>query len=210
MTRLTILLVLLTNLSFGQTDLDYHLYSQVLNDYIKEGVKYHTKTTEVVIIIKYTPEEIEVSAYRKEFLENDEETINRALHYDTMKMRLFNDDRVKSALTQLEEKFFDTPSLDNTKFNLIPTVSTITNRKFKGYFKTVFGRRIDKGWEKFYKKHPGAHGVFEFSKIVYADNYACFYVGRHSNGLSGSGDIVIARRVNGEWRIVTSVNIWMS
>lgn len=210
MIRLTILLVLLSNLSFGQTDLDYQLYSQVLNNFINEGVKYNEKTTEVVIITKYVPDENETSAYGEDFLDDDEQTINMMLHYDTMKMGLFKDDQIKNGLKQLEKDFFETPSLDKSKFDLTPTVSTITNGQFKSHFKTIFGWRTDKGWKKFYKKHPGSHGVFEFSKVVYADNYAFFYVGRHSHGLSGSGDLVIVRRVKGEWNIVTSINIWMS
>lgn len=210
MIRLTILLGLLTNLSFGQSDLDYELYSQVLNSFINEGLKYDEKTTQVVIIAKYVPDQNEASAYGEDFFHNNEQTINMVLHYDTMKMKLFKDDHVKTLLKQLEKYFFETPSLDKSKFKLAPTVSMITNRQFKRYFKTFFGRRTDKGWKRFYRKHPGSHGVFEFSKVVYVDNYACFYVGRHSNGLSGSGDLVIARRLNGEWKIVTSVNIWMS
>lgn len=210
MIRLTILLLLLTNLSFGQTDLDYQLYSQVLNNFINEGIKHEEKTTAVVIITKYVPDENEASVYGGNFLSDDERVINMVLHYDTMKMRLFKDDYVKNVLKQLEKEFFETPSLDKSKFNLALTVSTITNGQFRSYFKTVFGSRIDKGWKKFYKKHPGSHGVFEFSKVVYADNYACFYVGRHSNGFSGSGDLVIAKRLNGEWHIITSVNIWMA
>lgn len=210
MIRLTILLVLLTNLSFGQTELDYHLYSQVLNNFINEGIKYDEKTTQVVIITKYVPDENEASSYGEDFLDDDEQMINMVLHYDTLKIRLFKDDHVKDALMQLEKEFFETPSLDKSKFNLTPTVLTITNGKFESYFKRIFGRQIDKGCKRFYKKHPGSHGVFEFSKIVYNGNYACFYVGRHSNGLSGSGDLVIARRLNGEWSIVTYVNIWMS
>jgi len=210
MIRLTLLLVLLTNLSFGQTDLDYQLYSKVLNDFINDGIKYDQKTTEVVIIAKYIPDENEAASYGDSFLDDDEHTFNMVLHYDTMKIRLFKDDRVRSVLRQLEKGFFETPSLDKSQFKLTPKVSTITNGQFKNYFKTVFGRRIDKGWKRFYRKHPGSHGVFEFSKVVYKDNYACFYVGRHSNRLSGSGDIVIASRLNEEWNIVTSVNIWMS
>ena len=210
MVRLTILLILLTNLSFGQTDLDYQLYSHVLNDFINEGIKYDEKTTQVVIITKYIPDENEVSFYGKDFLDDDEQTINMVLHYDTMKIRLFKDNHVKNALRQLEEEFFETPSMDKSKIKLTPTVSTITNGQFESYFKTIFGRRNDKGWKNFYKKHPGSHGVFEFSKIVYKDNYACFYVGRHSNGLSGSGDLVIVRRLKDEWSIVAYVNIWMS
>ena len=210
MIRITTLLLLLTNLSFGQTDLDYQLYSQVLNNFVNEGIKYNEKTTQVVIINKYIPDENEISFYGKDFLDDNENSINMALNYDTLKIRLFKDDHVKEALKQLEKEFFDTPSLDKSKFNLTPTVSTITNGQFKSYFKTIFGRQIDKGWKTFYKKHPGSHGVFEFSKIIYKDNYACFYAGRHSNGLSGSGDLVIAKRLNGQWSIITYVNIWMS
>jgi len=200
----------MTNLVFGQTDLDYQLYSQVLNSFINEGIKLNEKTIQVVIINKYVPDENEASAYGESFLDDDEQTISMVLHYDTLKMKLFNDDHVKAALKQLEKEFFETPSLDKSKFHLTAKVSSITNQQFKNYFKTIFGKRIDKGWKRFYKRHPGSHGVFEFSKVIYANNYACFYVARHSNGLSGSGDLAIARIVNGEWRIVTFVNIWMS
>ncbi|MGC3946390.1 MAG: hypothetical protein QM762_18030 [Chryseolinea sp.] len=208
--RLAILLTLSTSLSFGQTDLDYQLYSQVLNNFINEGLRYNEQTSQVVVINKYIPDENIASAYGEDFLGDDEHSIRMVLHYDTMKIRLFNDAKVKDVLKQLERDFFETPSLDENKFVLTTTVSAITNREFKSYFKKGFDRRTDKGWKKFYKKHPGSHGVFEFSKIVYADYYACFYVGRHSGGLSGSGDIVIAKRRNGEWDIITSVNIWMS
>ncbi|HMV11145.1 MAG TPA: hypothetical protein PK325_04535 [Cyclobacteriaceae bacterium] len=206
MTRLTIFLVLITNLSFGQIDQDYHLYSQVLNDYIKQRGNDDATTIEVVIITKYAPGENEVSAYGEDFLNSDETTINMVLHYDTVKIKLFKDYRVKNALRQLETEFFETPSLDKAKFTLTSEVSAIANKEFKSYFR----RRIDRGWKKFYKSHPGALGVFEFSKVVYADTYACFYVGRYSNRLSGSGDIVIAEQLNGEWSIVTSVNSWMN
>lgn len=190
--------------------MDYKLYSQVLNDFINEGMKYDEKTTQVVIINKYIPEENEASSYGKEFLDSEEQLINMSLHYDTMKIRLFKDKSVRNAIISLEKEFYDTPLLDNSGFNLGPTVKKITKRQFESYFNTPFGRKIDKGWRKFYKNHPGSHGVFEFSKIVYSGNYACFYVGRHSNGLSGSGNLVIARKLNGDWNIVTYVNVWMS
>jgi hypothetical protein len=210
MTRLATLLILLTNVSFGQKDLDYELYSQVIDDFINEGVKYGERTTQIVIINKYIPDENEVSYYGKEFLDADEQLINMSLHYDTMKIRLFNDRRLRDAIRSLEKEFYESPLLDKSKFNVDPAVTMITKREFENYFKTPFGRKIDKGWREFYKKHPGSHGVFEFSKIIYSVDYACFYVGRHSNGLSGSGDLVIARKTNGDWSIITYVNIWMS
>src|SRR5688572_22396790 len=103
MVRLTILLILLTNLSFGQTDLDYQLYSHVLNDFINEGIKYDEKTTQVVIITKYIPDENEASSYGEHFLDDDEQIINMVLRYDTMKIRLFNENHVKNALRTLEK-----------------------------------------------------------------------------------------------------------
>jgi hypothetical protein len=132
------------------------------------------------------------------------------LHYDTLKVKLFKDIHVQDAIKLLEKEFYETPSLDKNKFDLNPTVSAISSRQFERYFKTIFGKRLTKGWKKFYERYPGSHGVFEFSKVVYNDNYACFYVGRHSNNLSGSGDLVIARQINGKWSILTYVNIWMS
>jgi hypothetical protein len=210
MTRLTILLILLTNLSFGQTPLDYQLYSLAINNFINEGIKYDKKTTQVIVINKYIPDENEASVYGKEFLNGDEQQINMFLRYDTLKIRLLNDNHIADAMRSLEKEFYETPLLDKNKFNLNPPVTTITKRQFENYFKTLFGRKIEKGWRKFYKKHPGSYGVFEFSKITYSDNYACFYIGRHSNGLSGSGDIVIARKLYGDWSIITYMNVWRS
>jgi hypothetical protein len=69
--------------------------------------------------------------------------------------------------------------------------------------------KINKGWKSFYEKYPGAHGVFEFSKIIYSGNYACFYAARYSGDFSARGDIVIMQKENGLWRILTYFNVWM-
>jgi hypothetical protein len=188
MIRLTIILGLLTTLSWGQKALDYKLYSKVIDAYIEEGIKYKVTTIEVLIIRKYVPNENQASFYGKEFLDSDEQIIDMTLHYDTTKIRLLKDEHVRNTIRLLEKEFYATPTLDENRFLLNTTTKTITGKKFQSYFKTIYGRRkVDKGWKKLYKKYPGAQGIFEFSQIIYEADYACFYVARHSNGLSGSG-----------------------
>jgi hypothetical protein len=137
--------------SFGQTDLDYKLYSQVLNDFIKEGIKYDEKTTQVVIINKYLPDENEVSFYGREFLDSDEQLINVSLHYDTVKIRLFKDKSVRDAIILLEKEFYDTPLLDNSKFNLRQTVKAITRDSLKIISILFFVETLIKAGESFTK-----------------------------------------------------------
>lgn len=211
MIRLTIIFALLTDLCLGQTNLDYQLYSRVIVDFINEGIEQDVKTDQVVIINRYIPSENHASFYGKEFIESDEQLINMMLHYDSVKLRLFKNNDVINAIRMLEMQFLETPSLNKAGFKLSPQVSTITARRFERFFKTLFGRRIDLGWKRFYKKYAGSHGVFEFSKIVYSGNFACFYAGRHSGSLSGSGDLVIAEKNRGgNWSIASYVNVWMN
>lgn len=132
------------------------------------------------------------------------------LNYDTTKIKLFKDSHIRKGILSLEEEFYNTPTLDKNNFSLKPTVLTISNKKFQKYFKTIFGKNIEKGWRKFYNKYPGTHGIFEFPKILYEGKYAIFYVARHSNLFSRGGDLVIMQMRNDTWEIVTYVNIWMS
>lgn len=212
MMRLILLFTFLSTLSVGQTQVDYDLYSQAINSEINYGIKNGVKTTEVVIITRYVPDDNQISAYGSQFLDKEEQLIHMVLRYDTSKIRLFKDSQLRDAIRLLEKEFYETPKLDETKFNLdlTPAMFGITDQKFKGYFRTIFGKRIDKGWKKFYKRYPGSHGVYEFSKIAYRGEYACFYMGRHSNGLSGSGDMIIAKKLKGNWTVINVVNIWMS
>lgn len=208
--RIALILIFVPTLTWGQSNLDYKLYSKVIEDYIAEGIKNDVATSEVVIMTKYIPTENEVSFYGKEFLKEDDKIINNVLFYDEVKIKLFRDEEIRKGIISLENKFFETPVLEANKFILEPKVIAISNKKFKSYFKTLFGRRILKGWKKFYKKYSGAHGIFEFSKVIYEGDYALFYVGRHCNGLCGSGDLVIMKKSNDKWDIVTYLNIWMA
>lgn len=210
MVRLTTILTFLAGVSFGQTNLDYRLYSKAIQDFIDLGAKNDVSTTEVVVIDKYLPSESMISAYGDEILDGDNPLIQMAVHYDTSKIRVLKNEHVKRAIKSLGEIFLDTPKLDGRSLMLRPATITITNQQFQNYFKSKSGRQIEKGWKKFYRQHRGAHGVFEFSKIAYEDEYACFYVGRHSSPLSGSGDVVIMKKRNGNWEVIAYINLWVS
>jgi hypothetical protein len=198
MIRLTILLTFLGTSAFGQTSSDYELYSEVIQDFIDEGIKNQVTTSEVLIMEKYSPIENEISSW-KEFMNIDDQ--------DTS---LIRGEEVIAGVAMLEKQFFETPALTADHILLKTTVKTLTNKQFNRYFTALFGKRIDRGWKRFYRKHPGAHGIFEFSQVVYNGGYACFYVGRHSNSLSGSGNLVIAQETNGIWNVIKYFRIWVS
>ncbi len=210
MIRLTILLTLTTIFVQGQTPVDSEVYSIVIDDLTEQWNKGRDTIKRAIVIQKFTPLENHVSWYGKELFALSDEIINMTVHYDTLAMRLIRTEQIKNGLINLETVFYDTPTLNDKEFKSKTPVTTISDKKYHAYFKTLFGRDIDKGWKRFYKQNRDVLGVYEFSKIVYADNYAILYVGHHGGGLFGSGDIVILNKVNDKWIIVKYLNIWMS
>lgn len=210
MNRLLILITFLGPSVFGQSNKDYVLYSKVIDSFVNTGIKYNIKTTEVVVIEKFTPNESEVPNYTSVLQDTNAQRIYAAAGYDSLKIRLFWDPFVKNAIISLEKAFFETPTLDAGQFILNYKTKTLSQGEYENLFTGKKKHRVDKGWARFYKMFPGAHGVFKFSKIIYSGDYACFYAGRSSGGLSGRGDIVVMKKTNDMWRILTYINIWMS
>jgi len=209
MLRLTFTSILVVSLCHGQSTLDYQLYSKVIDSFITQGTKYNVETKEVIIFKKYFPAHNEISSLVKALQDTDVNTLKIMMNYDTLKLRLCNDESIRKAIFELERDFFNTPTLDEHKFTVKPTTKSMTVQQFQELFGKKTGKGIDKGWKHFYALNPGSHGIFEFSKIIISGNYACFYVGRHSNGLSGSGDIVVMQHDNNVWRILEYFNLWM-
>ena len=205
-----VILAFITSAAQAQTAVDYRLYSIFVRNFIDEGLKYEIHTSKVVIITKFAPTENWASYYGKDFFESDQKTFSSSLRYDTTMIELFKHNHVKAALMRLEQQFYDTPILEEGKFDVGVEVNSMSIRQFDRYFRGISGNRIDNGWKKIYRKYPGSYGVFEFSKIIYEGEFACFYVGRRSGGLSGSGDLIICRRTSNDWVIARVVNIWMS
>jgi len=210
MYRLTIILFFGVTVTYGQGTKDYALYSKVIDSFVNVGIQYKIKTTQVVVIKKFTPNQSEIPNYTSVLQDTSVQKIYAAAGYDSLKIKLFKDSFVKNAITTLEKDFFETPILDEGEFKLNCKTRTISQEEFQNLFTGKKKHRVDIGWDKFYKMFPGAHGIFKFSKIIYSGEYACFYASRSSGGLSGRGDIVVMKKDNDMWRILTYINIWMS
>ncbi len=72
--------------------------------------------------------------------------------------------------------------------------------------------RKGNGWLAFYKRHPAASGLIEFSPLGFsADGLeALGYCGRTSESLSGSGFLVHLRHDGQQWRAVSWRQVWQS
>lgn len=75
----------------------------------------------------------------------------------------------------------------------------VTNEEMKA----IFGARGD-GWDNFYKKYPGAQGVFFFSRVGFdrRRDQSLVYVGDLSGHLAGVGYLDLLAKKNGAWIIV--------
>lgn len=201
---------MLASLCHGQSALDYHLFSKEIDSFITEGVKYNVATKEVVVFKKYLPIENEITFFVNELQDTDINILRMLVNYDTLKLRLCADEYFRNAIFQLQKEFFNTPTLNEQRFLIAPAMKAMTAKQFRKLFGKNTSKDIDKGWKQFYKMNPGSHGIFEFSNIFYSGNYACFYRGRRSNGLAGSGDIVVMQRDNNLWRILIYFNLWVA
>jgi hypothetical protein len=82
----------------------------------------------------------------------------------------------------------------------------ITKRQFNKFRR----RNPDKGWRSFYKKYPGADGIFEFSPVGYsADRMrAVLYRAVRRNGLNGEGALLLLENTSSGWVIKQHINLW--
>ena len=206
-----LLITFCTMSSYGQSVDHYELYSKVVDSFIKTGIKYNVKTSQVIFVEKYVPRENEVELFSSMLFDTTNGTFlfNR-YGYIVEKRLLFQDSNFKSSVQTLSREFDETPIIEATKFKLNTENITISNEEFYRFFRGKKRNSVDNGWRKFYRKYPGAHAVFEFSKIIFKGGYACFYAGRHTNGLNGSGDLYVLKKIGTEWLIIFCFNIWMA
>jgi hypothetical protein len=67
-------------------------------------------------------------------------------------------------------------------------------------------------WRDFYRVFPGSGGVIEVSRAVLNQDgtRALIYVSHRCDGTCGSGTLHYFQHVDGEWRVLTVVALWMS
>ena len=194
--------------------MDYQVYSVVIEDYLERTARHHDNQTRVLIFSQLVTRKNWTEWYGKSMYEFEDD-IYSILLYDTVAIKLVRNPMIKEGLLKLEEQFFNTPYLDETKFDSKLNVTTTSRDRFDKYFKSIFGgnstlRTVNRGWKRFYRKNPDVFGIYGLSKIIYVDKYALFYIEHSAGGLFGSGDIVILQKSNEGWKILKFLNIWMT
>lgn len=209
--KLLILILLISQLSFSQTEKDdYELYSLILTDILELGKT--SKIDSILLIEKY---ENQFSKSDYEIFDPKYDSITKldfsyvSIYKDTIFLkRLLKEPILKKVVVDLTSDFKNHPKIKTdllAKDNL--SIQPISSEKFSSFFGKKGWRK--NSWKRINRKY-GIGQVIELSKIHYEKNLASVYYGIRCGGLCGNGGLVIFEKVNGQWEILTTINIWES
>lgn len=210
--KLLTLIILISQLSFSQTEKDnYELYCMILSERLDLGKQ---SENEKILLIDQFMDEFDGNY---EVLDHKSDTITKldlSMLYNmtykdtTFIKRVSTEKDLRDVIVQLTSDKSEHPKIDA---ELLTTqsieIETITDKTFNSFFRN--SKRIDKGWKRIKKKY-GTDKVVEFSQVNYNGQFASTYYGIHCGSLCGAGNIVIFERINGKWRILTEINLWMA
>lgn len=211
MKRIFILLLLISQLSFSQTEKDdYELYSLILSERLELG---NESQKEKIVLIEQLMEKFdgdyEVLDHKSDTITNLDLNMLYSMTYKdtTFIKRVIKEKDLRNVIVQLTSDKSEHPQI-NVELLKKPLIQieTITSRKFYSFFGN--NKRIAKGWERINKKY-GTNKVVEFSQVNYNGQFASTYYGIHCGSLCGAGNIVVFEKVNGKWKILTEINLWM-
>ena len=212
MKNLLIFILFISQLSFSQTEKDdYELYSMILTQRLDLGNK--SEKEKILLIGQFMKEfdgNYEVLDHKSDTITQLDLNMLYSMTYkDTTFIKRVSKERdLRNVITQLTSDKSEHPKI---QAKLLRTqsidIETITDKKFSSFFGN--NRRIDKGWKRIEKKY-GTEKVVEFSQVNYNGQFASTYYGIHCGGLCGAGNIVIFEKINGKWKILTEINLWMA
>jgi hypothetical protein len=212
MKKLILFILFVPQLSFSQTEKDdYELYSLILSEQLAFGV--NNKVDSIILIEQYEDRFDQVY----EVFDNESDTITtldlgmlfRSTIIDTAFVKtLIKEPKYKKLLANLTSNFKNHPKI---KPGLLKTDKLYFRLSTSKQFYSFFGKNYNRknAWKNIINKY-GTRNVLEFSNINYNGNYAAAYYGLHCGGLCGTGDIVFFEKVNGSWKILLVINLWMS
>ena len=198
---LIIFLIFLSFNLFGQVDMDsYEIYTTIIkeefklrNDSINNFVLIHNRTVSQKIS--------ETISRASEFIEDGEPIYCN--YTDNINELLEQKPEIASLILKLKKS----SEINNTleyNFVLENNYKLITNKKFQRILKK------DKGLFNLRNKYPDFFGMIEFSNIVFEENYAAVYCGLYISSLNAVGSIIILKKNNGKWEIISSPEFWVS
>lgn len=198
-------------LCYSQSHIDdYQLYSLILSERLKLG---NDKEDKIVLLEQLSKEydnEFEIFDNQSDSISDLEVNMLYSITYkDTIFIKkIIREKELKKVIISLATDKSEHPKikaelLQNPKIK----IEQITYKKFTSFF----GRpnRIKKGWRRITNKY-GTNKFVDFSKVIYNGQFASTYYGIHCGDLCGSGNIVVFEKVNGKWKILTEINLWMS
>jgi hypothetical protein len=201
-----IFIIFIPQISWGQINQDYLIYSKVINTRIDTWKM--KKDTIPGIIISDNLTQFDMIDELKSKIEiiygRDKQIVYWTLNYNDSIMRLFGDSIVKKTIYNLVNKLDVPTNLKSDDFKL--SIPVIVVRK--KWIEKLFKLNIEKGWSKFYNKYPKSPGYFDFSKVSYCENFAALYMVHRANPLIGNGTLVLLMKRNDNWEILTFLNIW--
>ncbi len=202
----------MSQLAFSQIEkTDYELYSLILSEQLELGTK---STVDSIILIKKF--ENKFSNLYEVFDSKPDSISNSDINFlsintgnDTIFIkRLIKEKEFRESVYRLTSDFGINPKISA---DLLSTdqlnIQSISSEKYYSFFGKKFKRKNP--WKRIIKKY-GTRNVVEFSKVKYNRSFASVYFGIHCGGLCGNGRIVIFEKVNGIWKILTSINQWES
>ncbi|WP_058106101.1 hypothetical protein [Maribacter dokdonensis] len=210
--KLLTLIILISQLSFSQTEKDdYELYSLILNKRLEFGNK--TEKDKIVLIEQFMDEfdgDYEVLDHKSDTITKLDLNMLYSMTYkDTTFIKRVSKERdLRNVIIQLTSDKSEHPKIESELLQKQSIeIETITDKKFSSFFGN--NRRIEKGWKRIQKKY-GTDKIVEFSQVNYNGQFAATYYGIHCGGLCGSGNIVVFEKINGKWKILTEINLWMA
>lgn len=210
--KLLLTILFISQLSFSQTEKDDHeIYSLILAERLELGKS--LENDKIVLIEQFMDEfdgTYHVFSHENDSITKSDLSLLYSMTYKdtTFLKRVVKEKELREVVVQLTSDKTANPKI---KADLLHTpsieIETITNKKYNSYFKKL--RLINRGWNGIERKY-NTNKVVEFSKVNYHGQFASTYYAIHCGGLCGAGNIVIFEKVNGKWKIVTEINLWMA
>ena len=197
------LTVLTNSVLFGQQNTfnDYHIYSILIKAEITD------KTKSVTIVDKLKDDTASIPWITEAVKSKDPQQLEQ-IRFLTRDENGNSVNNIDSATRHLILAFYESKIRDTVLQNQFDVsgvkVFLIDNFPIK--------KGSEDEWKRFYKKHPGSGGLFQFSNIHYSENgkEAIFYHSIFRRGLNAHGALTIMENLKGEWKVKYHINFWQA
>lgn len=212
MIRNLILLLVIPLTGLSQSNSDYDIYSELINNKFLDW-KINTDTLSHVVITNTLTkfgEKSTVIEYLDDMIANENRSIYNFIHFYDKPVDILNNVEFKHLLNDFKSRLTLETELKADSFKLKMPVEIVNKQRVERIFARKIIKDWDKPWRKFYKEFHTNLGFFEFSKVAYSENFAIVYIVHKSNPLNGSGELEIFLKENGIWRKLANYGLWFN